>query len=101
METKIKKGLLLFIVVILLLPLLQHSFSIIVSGPLNGLYAEVPDTAFSLKKWLNGSYQHQKELYLNEKTGFRPDMVRLNNQIDFSLFDKCHSGWTILVSCHA
>lgn len=50
---------------------------------------------FSLHAWLEGSYQSQKEKYLNDQTGFRPDIVRLNNQVDYTVFDKTHAGWTV------
>ena len=81
--------------VILFLPLLQHSFSFVKSGPLKGGFKDADDVVFSIQGWIDGSYQHQKERFLNDKTGFRADMVRINNQIDFALFDKCHAGWTL------
>ena len=69
--------------------------SFIKSGPLIGGYVKAPDTMFSFKKWFDGRYQKIKTDFCNDNTGFRPDLVRLNNQIDYSLFDKCHAGWTL------
>ncbi len=95
MGTKIKKGLLLFLLIILCLPFAEQCFSFITSGPLDGGYKDADDVTFSVQGWLDGTYQHQKEKYLNDKVGFRPDLVRLNSQIDYSLFDICHSVWTV------
>lgn len=77
------------------MPLAEQSLPFIESGKLLGGFKDAADVDFSFQKWTDGSYQHQKELYLNDKTGFRPDMVRVNNQIDYSFFKKCHTGWTI------
>lgn len=41
----------------------------------------------NLQNWKKGSYQDSMETYLNEQTGFRPAMVRLNNQLQYHLFD--------------
>ncbi|MGB0423287.1 MAG: alginate O-acetyltransferase AlgX-related protein [Flavobacteriales bacterium] len=40
-----------------------------------------------IENWLNGSYQDSMETYVNEHAGFRPAMVRLNNQLEYHLFD--------------
>jgi len=95
MKTKIEKGLLLFFLVILFLPFLEQHIPFIESGVLKGGFKDADDAQFSINKWIDGSYQSQKGLYLNDKTGFRADMVRLNNQMDFSFFDKCHAGWGV------
>lgn len=80
---------------VLFLPLLEHKLQFIESGKLTGLYHETPDTSFTLQGWWDGSYQPAKEKYINDQTGFRPDLVRLTCQLDFWLFDKNHAGWDI------
>ncbi len=97
MEIKIKKGILIFIFTILLMPLLQQCFAFITSGPLNGLFTIAPNIMFSWQKWMEGSYQDGKNKYLNDNIGLRPDLIRLNNQVDYSLFNKVHSEWKVLV----
>ena len=93
MELKTAKGrLFFFISLIIFLPLLEQAFSFIESGKLLGIFDLHPDIKFSPEKWWNGSYQQQKTSYLNDSVGFRPDLVRMNNQIDFSLFKKLHAG---------
>lgn len=73
------------------MPMLNHLTGIIESGKLAGDVRLARDTTFSIRDWMNGSYQQQKEAYLNDSTGFRPDLVRLNNELDYRLFRKLHA----------
>lgn len=41
--------------------------------------------------WFAGDFQREYELYLNDTIGFHQDFIRIRNQIDYSLFNKCHS----------
>ncbi len=95
METTIKKWLFYFAFVIMFLPMAEQKLHFIESKPLKGGFKPAADISFSLSGWLDGSYQQQKEKFLNDSTGFRADLVRQNNQIDYTLFDKCHSSWTV------
>ncbi len=63
---------------------------------LNGAIVNVPDSIFSLQNWWNGSYQEQHEKYLNENFGFRNLFIRINNQIAYSLFNKCKANGVII-----
>jgi hypothetical protein len=93
MAAKFKYWLFGVFALILFLPMLQHKLQFIKSGKLQGIFTDAPDTSFTLNGWWNGSYQPVKEKYLNDNTGFRPDLVRLTCQLDFSFFDICHAGW--------
>lgn len=86
-----KQLLLVFAFGVLLLPMAEHKLHFIQSGQLHGYYVLTPDTAFSIKGWLSGRFQQKKEKYLNDNTGFRPDLIRLKNQIEYSLFDKLNA----------
>ncbi len=77
-----------FLLMILFLPLLQHSFGFVKSGPLEGEMTPHPDIRFRPRAWLDGSYQKEKTLFVNDSVGFRPDLVRMINQIDFWIFKK-------------
>ena len=91
-----KKWLLSFAFVVLVLPFVQQCFPFITSGELSGDFTNAPDVEFSWAKWIDGSYQKGKADFCNDHLGFRPDLLRLNNQIDFSLFGECHAVWTLL-----
>lgn len=75
--------------------MIQEFLPYIKSGKLHGAFKPKTDIAFSWKKWWTGEYQNQKEEYLNENFPFRNDMVRLNNQIDYSLFGILNSASVI------
>ncbi len=90
MEPVAKKGLYISLFISLLLPLLQQCLPFITSGKLMGYFSESPDITFSFQKWWDGSYQRAKESYINDHIGFRPDLVRSNGQIDYSLFHKAN-----------
>lgn len=81
-----RKYLLLFWLVVLIVPLVQSGLKIFKGGALKGAITPAPDVDFSFSGWFDGSYQKAKEEYLNENFGFRNDMVRLHNQINYSLF---------------
>lgn len=96
MKAKNIKQLLFYLAfVVIALPLSQDMLQFIGSGALKGSYKLADDTSFSVQGWLSGAYQQKKEKYINDNTGFRPDFIRMINQIDYSLFDKCHAGWDI------
>ena len=90
------KGLLFYLAfLVIFLPLLVDKLHFIETSALKGSYKLADDTTFSLQGWLSGAYQRKKEQYLNDNTSFRPDLIRLINQIDYSMFDKCHAGWDV------
>jgi len=100
MGDKKKNGIIVFIFAVLLLPFSEQNLSFIKSRGLDGYYAGAPDVAFSCAKWFDGSYRDEKSRYLADNTGFRADMVRLNNQVEYSLFHILHGNWGVTDSDH-
>lgn len=96
MQEKIKKGLLVFVFIVLFLPYLQHRFQVVDSGTLQGYFTNAPDVEFTTKGWFDGSYQEGVNNYYNDHIGFRTDLVRLNAQIDYSLFNVADYGGTTI-----
>jgi hypothetical protein len=93
MELKTAKGrLFFFLLLIILLPLLQNTFNVVESGKLNGAMASHPDVQFTPATWWDGSYQEKKTAFINDSVGFRPDLVRMTNQINFWVFKKLPNG---------
>jgi acetyltransferase AlgX (SGNH hydrolase-like protein) len=87
MEFRTAKGrLFFFMLLIIFLPLLQHVFGFIESGKLDGAMTLHPDIKFTPSAWWSGSYQDEKMLFINDSTGFRPDLVRLTNEINYRVF---------------
>ena len=94
----IKKWLLGFVLLVVALPMLQGGLGIVHSGPLSGEFSMADDVVFSVDKWLSGDFSRKKDSFLNDHIGFRPDMIRLNNELDYDLFDKVHSEWRLIGS---
>jgi hypothetical protein len=96
MAESTRKILLVIVLVFLLLPKLQQIFPVIESAPLSGIFHTSPNIGFSIDQWIDGSYQETKSKYLNDNISFRPDLIRLNCQVDYSLFYKLNTGWAVL-----
>src|SRR5688572_9508536 len=87
MEKKtVKYCLLLFFFILLRAPLFQDNLHIFKGGGLKGAYTLSPDITFDFKNWFDGSYSEKKGDYLRYNFGFRPDFVRIYNQLRFWLF---------------
>ena len=91
MEIRTAKGrLFLLLSVIILFPMAEHCFNFIIGTKLQGYFEQHPDVHFTPQKWWDGSYQKEKTLYLNDSVGFRPDLVRMNNQLGFTFFNMLY-----------
>ncbi len=85
-----------FLMLVLCLPALNLYLPFVESGKLAGDVRNAPDTAFTPESWFAGRYQQKKDHFFNDQIGFRPDLVRINNQIDYFLFRKLHAGGVVL-----
>ncbi len=78
--------------IVLLLPFLQQQLSIYTSKPLTGEFIPAEKIAFSAASWFEGDFQNAYDKYYEENIGFRNPLIRLYNQVDFSLFNVAHGG---------
>lgn len=65
-------------------------------SPLKGAIVKPAKSDFYFSKWFEGTFQKESEVYLNEEFGFRPLLIRLNNQIAFSLFNEAKANGIII-----
>ena len=63
--------------------------------PLKGDVRLTEMPRLTAKNWLDGSFQAKFEKYSNDNIGFRPWLVRVRNQIAFSLFGKLNAAYVI------
>ncbi len=84
---KLKKYLFTFLLILALIPGLQHRYAFLDSKPLYGSFqlSEIP--SFSWSNWFSGEYQTKFDKGLEENIGFRNSFVRLNNQMNYSFFN--------------
>ena len=74
----------------------QSDFLPIKTKALNGFSETSNKPDFSVKSWFYGDYQENLTSYLNINNKLRPPFVRINNQIDFSLFNKTNAVGVVL-----
>ncbi len=88
----------LFYLLLVLLGFLfaQSIFTFIKSKGLSGAIVYTENPEISIQTWFNQRYQKEKDKYLKENFAFRSDVVRLNNQLDYSLFGKLHANEIIV-----
>ena len=80
----------------LLLPYFQHKTNYFKQIPLKGAITNAPNLGFTLKGWWDGTFQSAKTNYLNDNMGLRAQLVRLNNEMDFRLFNKVHANDVVI-----
>ena len=92
MSSKITKYILFILLVFIIsLPLLQRLFPLIHLKELNGKYEMGLKPELSKESWFSCDYQKQYDKYFNDKIGFRPMLIRIHNQIYYSIFSTSAS----------
>jgi hypothetical protein len=81
---------------VLVVPHIQNKFKLFTIKPLQGAITNAPDSFFSVHEWFSGNYQEQKTKYINESFGFRNLFVRMNNQLEFTLFNYARANEVII-----
>jgi len=88
------------ILAVISLPMIMTFFPLISIDPLNGFFAEPQRPQLSRDNWFTGQYQDSMELFINDKTGGRPFLVRINNQLDYSVFGKANVSNVVIGKEH-
>ncbi len=96
MAQKIKHIAFIIIIIILLLPAVQGIIHIFPDHPLQGDFIPAAKPELTLNSWFDMEYQTAFEPYLEENLGFHNDFIRLNNQLDFSLFNKANAEGVVV-----
>jgi hypothetical protein len=78
-------------ITILCIPLFQYYTQTVTETKLKGAVETHALPQFSMELWWDETFQKSYDKFFNSAFGFRPDMVRLNNQIEFSFFNKLHT----------
>ncbi len=81
---------------LLVIPAIQKEKPFISLKKLEGDFVPSPQPNFTIDSWMSGEFQEKYNKYLEENIGFRNFLVRLINQIDFSLFRTTHAEGVIV-----
>ena len=84
------------VIAALFLPMIQMVKPFVEVGPLFGSIVPTAKDSLTLEAWFDGTYQENRNKYINEQFGFRNTAVRLHNQIAFSLFRKAKANGVII-----
>lgn len=91
MGKNFKRFLLLLIILFLFIPLKRNVLSFIKEKPLYGSYSLSEKPNISINGWFSGDFQKNYSAYFRENVGFRKFFVRLNNQVQYSFFNKTNA----------
>lgn len=82
---------------LLTVPLIQFKTHFLEpSKKLNGSFSKEKDPVFSYASWFNNSFQQDYEIFFNQSFGFRNTLVRIHNQINYSLFKRANAKGVIV-----
>ena len=95
-SNKLHTFLFALVIAALFLPMIQMVKPFVEVGPLFGSIVPTAKDSLTLDSWFGGTYQENRNKYINEQFGFRNTAVRLHNQIAFSLFRKAKANGVII-----
>ncbi len=84
------------LMLLLILPAVQRFAGFIRESPLKGAITLPEKPVLNSKSWFDGSFQENYDPYLEQTVGFRPTLIRINNQIAFSVFDTALANGVII-----
>lgn len=80
----------------MLVPGCEQMFNFFEIKKLNGSFQSAEFPKVSVQDWLSGNFQHKMTAWQNENFGFRNILVRLRNQIGFSLYKKSYANCVVV-----
>ncbi|MCH2022557.1 MAG: hypothetical protein MK207_08780 [Saprospiraceae bacterium] len=95
-RNNISKKLFQVILVLLFIPMLQAKFKFVDVKKLGGYSVYPEDISVTIKNWLDGVYQNNKEKYIKYNFGFCNWLIRAEHQWAFSAFGMSRVGGLII-----
>jgi len=92
----LEKILILVLLIMLVLPAIQKEHPFIKIRDLSGDFVLKQKPSFNWNDWFSGKFQITYDQYLEENIGFRNFLVRLINQLDYSIFKKTHAEGVVV-----
>lgn len=94
-QPKITKVFLYLFLLLVFLPMFQFSFSPFKLGGLQGAYLLSTMPKLTTTSFLNQNFQDSTAIYLKHQTPFRAELIKVRNQIDYSLHKKINTILTL------
>lgn len=96
MKQKFKYFIFITFIGLLFIPHLVKNLNLIKEKPLGGTWIPIEKPILTDSAWYSGTFQIKKEKYITENIGLHNTLVRINNQIKFSLFDKVNADKVVV-----
>ena len=77
-------------------PMVQHTIPVFHETPLKGAYQLPGRPEATFKTILDGTYQDAYNDYIEHSIGLRPLLVRINNQVAYSVFDTALANGVVI-----
>lgn len=83
-------------VLLLFSPTIQQKTKYFDLEPLNGSFNNLENPYWSAQDWFEGKYQTEQQDYLNQSIGFRSFLVRLYNQLHYTLYSQARANGVVV-----
>jgi hypothetical protein len=94
-EAKSLKIFLIFFGISSCLPLVQNVFHPLIINGLDGAVLQEKPPVFDIENWSSSRFQQNSVKYIKENTAFRPDFIRISNQLDYWFFNEINTILTL------
>ncbi|MFN5620203.1 MAG: alginate O-acetyltransferase AlgX-related protein [Flavobacteriales bacterium] len=77
---------------LLFVPMVQQVFRWIPTQELHGAFTKTEYLPLTLKSWWDGEFQLRTDAYAAENFGCRNELIRVNNEVNYTLFHKINAA---------
>lgn len=95
-SAKLKHAVLMFFFLLFFAPMIQQRFPFVKEKTLAGVDNKLKAPTISITDWLNGEFQKKLDEALNVNIGFRKTLVRIHNQVLYSVFNITKAGAVVI-----
>lgn len=95
MQRKSFSTALVVLVVLLALPMAQQFTRLIPTQELHGSYTKTEWMPLNVRNWFSGEFQETSGKFATENFGFRNELIRTGNQINYSLYHEINAAEVI------
>jgi len=96
MQKWIKHSLFILLLLMMILPFIQQAFDVPKIRPLKGAIVVPQKPKWSFPNFLESSFQDSLNSFVEHHIGYRAHLVRLYNQLQYSLFDTVNAQGVIV-----
>jgi hypothetical protein len=95
MNQKLKTAIFVLLLFILVVPVIQQNSGLFRVKKLDGQAVPAVYPRFSLKTWFADEFQVKFNKATEENVGFRPDFIRLKNQLEYAVYNKANASGVV------